>query len=287
VGSYALAATTSGLLLSENDGNQWREAGGDLSGVPILTVCISPSYSTEKQVWVGTSGGIAYSHDLTTWTLASLPQENIVVNTLAASPNFTQDGILLAGTLDYGVLRSVSRGSHWHTRNYGILDIGVLCLAVSPQFERDETALVGTSTGIYRTPNKGLAWRESALPDEEEESIQSIAFSPSYTKDGLILAGSEAGRLLRSHDTGQTWKHVDSPCKGVPINALVTVTDPQFGLLWIIAAGDTIFVSNDSGENWETYRCAANILCLASGINHDGQRYFLAGLQGKGICIGT
>jgi photosystem II stability/assembly factor-like uncharacterized protein len=238
-------------------------------------------------VWVGASGGIAFSIDLTTWMLASLPQENIVVNTLAISPNYEQDGFLLAGTLDYGVLRSVNRGSHWRTRNYGILDLGILCLAISPGFIHDELALVGTSTGIYRTPNQGLAWGESTLPGEKEASIQAIAFSPAYGgEEDLILAGSEEGGLFVSRDTGRTWDQFESPCVGKPINALAMTADSQFGELWLIAAGDTIFVSQNLGKEWASYPFGANILSLASNTTPEGQRYFLVGLDGLGLYRG-
>ena len=72
----------------------------------------------------------------------------------------------LAGTLEDGVFSSTDRGGRWGAWNFGLFDLNVLCLALSPTWTRDETVYAGTETGLYRSTNGGRAWRHSGFPSE-------------------------------------------------------------------------------------------------------------------------
>ena len=63
--------------------------------------------------------------------------------------DFAKDGILLLGTNEDGVLRSADQGRTWASWNFGLVDFNVLCLAISPAFDRDETVFAGTGSGLF------------------------------------------------------------------------------------------------------------------------------------------
>jgi len=80
-----------------------------------------------------------------------------LISALATSPNFADDGTILAGSIEDGVFCSMDRGVQWAAWNFGLLDLHVLCMALSPHFGRDETVFVGTETGLFRSTNGGHA----------------------------------------------------------------------------------------------------------------------------------
>ena len=204
---------------------------------------------------------------------------------MAASPNFAEDGTLFTGTLDYGVLHSLDRGSSWQARHYGLLDLGVFATAVSPLFAQDQTVLAGTSTGIFFSPNGGLAWREADVPDEEDAVI-CIAFSPNFRHDSLIAAGTEAGMLLKSLNAGRSWSYMETPCAGSSINALTFLAQEESGPLMILAAATRIHVSASGNPCWRSWDAGHAVLTLASCAAGAQQSFVLAGLKDNGIWLG-
>ena len=113
---------------------------------------------------------------------------------------------LLLGTLEDGVFRSTDRGEHWSSGNFGLLDLSVNCMVISPEFATDETLFIGTQTGLFCTLNGGRSWRE--VPCEPDgPCILSLALSPGYGWDRTLLVGTESLGLYRSDDGGLTWSH--------------------------------------------------------------------------------
>ena len=289
-GPLALAAAATGLFVSRDSCLSWQRAPGPIGELPVLAVCLVSASASGPRAFLGTTGGIAYSYDLSEWILARLPQDGIDSVSLVASPTFAEDGALFAGTLDYGVLHSLDRGSSWQARHYGLQDLGVFVMAISPAFAQDQTVLAGTSTGIFFTPNGGLAWREAAVPDEDDP-VLCIAFSPDYQRDRLIVAGTEAGMLLQSLDAGYTWTCLETPCAGKSINALTFLSQTDSEMLLVLGAANLIYASADGGAGWLVWDAGKIVLSLASAsfpANAGAQQrsFALAGLQDNGIWRG-
>ena len=281
----ALAAADTGLFISRDGCRSWQRAPGPIGELPMLAVCLAPSSGSGKRALLGTTGGIAYSHDLSEWTLARLPQDGIDSISMVASPNFAEDGILFTGTLDYGVLHSLDRGSSWQARHYGLLDLRVFVTAISPLFRQDQTVLAGTLTGIFFSPNGGLAWREATVPDEDDP-VLCMAFSPDYEHDSLIAAGTEAGMLLKSLDAGRTWIYMETPCAGKSINALTFLPQVDSDPLMILGAANLIYVSASGHPCWHVWDTGAIVLTLASCATGARHSFVLAGLKDNGIWRG-
>ena len=69
---------------------------------------------------------------------------------------------------------STGGGLGWTAWNFGLLDLNVLCLAVSPDDAQDETS--PDRSGIFRSTNGGRAWREVA--PALVSTLFSAAFAP-------------------------------------------------------------------------------------------------------------
>lgn len=103
---------------------------------PLTTVAVavSPNFEADRSVFAGVAGGILRSIDGGhNWYIASLSSPPPFVLTLVVSPNFAHDGTLLAGTMEDGVFRWGDRGEYWAAWNFGLLDLNVLCMAISPK----------------------------------------------------------------------------------------------------------------------------------------------------------
>jgi len=219
-----------------------------------LAVAIPPNAEESPSVFVGVNGGILRSwDDGQNWESTLLPSPPPVVSALTISPNFAQDGILFAGTLEDGVLCSSDRGRRWAAWNFGLLDLNILCLAISPAFATDETLYAGTQSGLFRSTNGGRAWREVHLPGGFEV-VLSLAISPDFAKDTTLFAGTENHGLRRSRDGGQTWERVGKSVFTEPINAILL--DPEYPrkLDSLVLQGSVLFASQDGGETWKLWR---------------------------------
>jgi photosystem II stability/assembly factor-like uncharacterized protein len=251
------AARFSGLYRSDDGGSTWRFAYDSLNlteTVAATTVVLSPDFETDQTVFVGAPGGVLHSVDGgKTWYVAMLPSPPPTVSTLVVSPNFTRDGVLLAGTTDAGVFRSADRGTHWAAWNFGLLDLSIIAMAISPDFANDETLYAGTDSGIFRSTNGGRAWREVDLPIGFEP-VLSLALSPNYAQDGILFAGTESRGLFHSTDRGKSWFHLGKDAITDAVNTIVLSPDYPAKQDILVMLSNGLLISRNNGQSWSDWK---------------------------------
>ena len=251
------AARAAGLFRSQDGGASWQPAYASLNlpaSLPTLSVAVPQDDAQDLTVLTGVGGGILRSSDGgLTWENIPLPPPPPVVSALVFSPNYAQDGIVLAGSMEDGVLFSYNRGRSFTSWNFGLLDLNILCLAVSPDFASDENLYVGTQSGIFRSTNGGRAWREVDLPFGFEAVI-SLAISPGFKKNQTLFAGTESKGLWRSVDGGKTWHSCASQSLVDPINTiLLSPNYPDQGEI-LVLHGTQLLHSTEDGKNWKAWQ---------------------------------
>jgi hypothetical protein len=231
-GGVIFAATPGGVYRSVDDGRSWRLARAART-VPLAdAVAATPD---GRSVFVGAADGLHRSTDAgETW-------QPVLVGSRVLSVAVSGTAVL-AGTETDGVLRSEDGGRTWVGANAGLLDLAVLALALSPAFETDGVAFLGTASGVYRSRNGARAWR-AGVTDPDEPAVQCLAVSPGFGQDRLVLAGTEADGLLRAEDGGATWRSVP----GLPGPS---VTALAFGPGIAAATNQGVFLSDDGGVGW-------------------------------------
>jgi photosystem II stability/assembly factor-like uncharacterized protein len=193
--------------------------------------------------------------------------------------------VTLAGTVEDGVFRSADRGRSWTRWNFGLLDLNVLALAISPGFAEDETLFAGTETGIFRSTNGGRAWREVDF-SMDLAPVLSLGISPCFTEDRLIFAGTEANGLHLSRDGGKTWSPAGELFEGATVNAILVDGSAGGSIRCLVLTEDRLLVSRDSGHAWKEWESPlpedASVSCAAApdGLAR-GARLLLGTVEGN------
>ena len=132
--------------------------------------------------------GVAYSLDAgTNWQASWVDEVDSTILCLAPDPDIEKSGIMLAGSMGGGVLRTHNRGQSWLVSNFGMQDYTVLSLAWAPPMADDvwprwEVVFATTEQGIYRSPNAGRGGNSVDKPQVFSKRYQS---RPIFTTTAL------------------------------------------------------------------------------------------------------
>jgi photosystem II stability/assembly factor-like uncharacterized protein len=188
------------------------------------------------------------------------------------------DNLILAATLDDGIMRSLDRGRTWSPANFGLLDLKTLGVTLCPDFTTEQIALVSTESALFRSRNGGLSWKEVGF---WEDAVQAAAFSPSFGEDRRAWVGTESSGLLASEDGGLIWKPVESFPK-VSINTLAAVNLPH---TWLLAGtSEGLHASRNLGKTWTVVLPDVNVLAL-SVAGSGAEAWLFAATESDGLFI--
>jgi photosystem II stability/assembly factor-like uncharacterized protein len=249
-----------------------------LRNATITAVAAAPKFPRHNLILVGSVDGIARSIDNgATWSSATMTQPSQVAQ-IVFSPNFENDSIVFAATLEDGVLRSTDQGVRWSSWNFGLLDLETLALALSPTFAEDDTVLVATGTGVFRSINGGRAWRELLYAGEGAQAEEAMPPTGVVMARDTWVVSTESKGLFYSHDAGETWGKRTAFRSG-QTNTIAVAPDRTTLLL---ATPNAIALSKDAGATWDRVaKPPDNVISL--GLDTDGT--ILCGTQEEGLWI--
>ena len=250
------AARGSGLY-SSNDSVTWNFALDALNleaPLTITSVELAPNFVEMPHVFAAGPGGILRSKDGgETWQVTMLPSPPPNITDLVISPNYAQDGIIFASTLDDGIFRSSDRGANWTAWNFGLFDIHILSIEISPNFAEDRNIFLGTESGIFHSINGGLGWREVDF-DVANAPVLSLAVSPDFSEDQILYAGTEESGMFYSNDRGRTWQLVELDHPVGTIHAVLLSADFPKDPNMAILNEENVLVSRDQGQTWQPWQ---------------------------------
>ena len=250
-GGLCFAACGSGLYRSLDSGGSWQRLAASDEHL-TTAVALSPAFEQDGTAFAAVKGGILRSSDGgDAWFTSAFPAPPPLFSSLAVSPDFERDGMVLAGTLEDGIFSSSDRGVHWQPWNFGLFDLNVLCLALSSRWQDDETVYAGTETGLYRSGNGGRAWRFSGFPSELAPVLCLASAVDPASGAVIILAGSESSGLLASCDDGESWDRLAADALPASLHSLQVQRSDGGPMLYALT-DDSIMRSDDLGASWSS-----------------------------------
>ncbi len=237
-----LAGTAGGGILKTIDGGRrWLGANFGLQDYTVLALAPATDWSRREVIFAGTldgvyrssGGGRAWKHV----GMAGLP-----VQALAASADFDQSGVVLAGSEGAGLFRTTDGGQTWEPAGDALgreVSINALARMTAPDIE---VFIAATDNGdMWRSEDLGVSWTRTY---ENGEPVLTLAVTP----DGKqIWAGASERGALASHDLGLTWMPDETLCAW-GFRRLLGQDDGAV-LAWSPTGG--VWRSADGGASWE------------------------------------
>jgi photosystem II stability/assembly factor-like uncharacterized protein len=271
--------TFEGFYWSEDDGTSWRQANLNPTRISRL-LAISPSFDSDGIV-VGAGYGmhLLFSADHgDTWDLRFTDFHAISAYSLAVSPNYANDSLVVSGT-GAGIRLTRDQGRSYTEVRLAAYDStsieynSIRSVAFSPDFANDQTLMAVANGGFYRSTDAGLSWDASQPPTRR---TWKLAVSPEFPSDSLLLAGGpdEDGGLWRSRDGGRAWEEL-----GGITSAIYDIRiSPDFAAdqtAFLVTGLDGVLRSTDQGDTWVSANDGLGAafpshLALSTGFGQNG-----------------
>ncbi len=250
--SRAYAATSgaeSAFSVTSDGGVTWNQLGLiDTRIDSIIDLAFSPDYSQDNTLFMLTWGG-DFSlwrglTDISRWerVFSSALDGVDCIDFVELSPQYGSGSqvVFLAGgeTSGPAIWKSVDNGQSFIYRSAPV--------AIDQWAVINDTTLFiagynGVNGLVYRTTDSGKSYFSGTVAGEQ--SLSSIALSPSYNQDGNILVGNSNGWIFWSGDNGNLFELLPSGAISPPLTGNVSVAfDPQF------SSNDTVYAASDSTD---------------------------------------
>lgn len=146
-------------------------------------------------------------------------------------------GSAIAANVEFGLYRSIDRGSSWIRVGREIpRDVRINAVSAVGQ-----AAIAGTDRGIFVSQDGGVTWRRSGSGAGETTRVLAVV-----AHGARVFAGTRMHGVLASADGGASWKAANAGLSDHHVRSLLSAD----GRLYAGTDAKGVFVSVDDGRSW-------------------------------------
>lgn len=201
------------------------------------------SVQTKGSLWRTSDGGQSFE------VKSEIDEKTIIAKadilSVAYHPN-TQ-GTIYVGSVENGIFKTEDSGEQWTPIAFPYKKIYSFILDRNdPDNRMFASGVVGEWGKIFRTDDGGENWNEVYTEPGTGATVTALSQHPSDTN--VIFAGTSTGTVVKSTDSGDTWKNVGNKIDG-------TVSDFAFDAsskfaTYLLTFGQKVYFSRDGGLGW-------------------------------------
>lgn len=189
-----------------------------------------------------TNKGLTFSTYFKVATESELGDVDVL--TISFHPKRQND--ITVSTYDDGLYLRQAAQNRWNPIAFPPKQIYSFIIDKNDPDRRAFAAGVNEKNGrIYRTDNRGASWQSIYAEPGNGTVVSAITQLPENPK--VILAGTSNGTLIRSADSGNTWKNIGQEITGKISNFTHDATKGKMS--YLLSKGD-VFHSKDGGQTW-------------------------------------
>src|ERR1035437_1985244 len=273
------AGTSSGVMLSINNGESWSPIG--LENIDITALAVISNGTDGTNIFAGTSRGMFLSTDTGLhWNPLNSGLADTLISALAVSTNGSAGTNIFAGTTGGNIFISNNNGTNWKPGNDGIPFVSVHALAAGSNGRGNTSIFAGTfPSGVFLSTNSGSTW--TAL----NNGINSINISALTISGRNIFAGGSTGAFL-STNNGASWSYIGLMNTGEVV-ALLAATTGTNDTVILAGTWNGLYHSTDNGGSWVNTGLTYDVTALAVSPKDMGGINIFAGTRGGGIFLST
>lgn len=155
--------------------------------------------------------------------------------------------IIYAGTVDHGIFKTMDGGESWQQIVFPPKKIYSFILDRNqPDARMFASGTLNKLGKIFRTDDGGANWRAVYTEPGADVVITILAQHPRDTN--ILFAGTSAGTVVKSTDSGETWKNVGGALDGPITEIAFDAVRPMS--LYAFSFNKKVYASSDGGLTW-------------------------------------
>lgn len=188
---------------------------------------------------------------------------------------------IYVSTVDHGILKTENGGEEWEQIPFPPKRIYSFILDRNdPDNRMFASGVLGKWSKIFRTEDGGKEWSEVYTEPGQKTLVSALSQHPRDMN--VIFAGTSAGTVVKSVDSGNTWKNIGNKLDGAVSDIAFDAEKPL--VTYLLMLGKKLYYSPDGGKSWldweeEKGKEVEALQERASALSKDGRQDQAEGIR--------